>query len=223
MHDVIDVVFDVDSCLEVQPEFGRSVICALCRLGGHPVAVVANRPDVLAGSIDGDGADKAAHFVAVADSFHLPLVFLSDNPGVMPGSASERRGILRSGARMFAAQTVATVPKFEVTLRKAYGFGSMVMGMIGFDNQSGVFALPGATMGAMGAAAMSRARGSDADEAAMLRDMEVQASYRSAGSLGFDELIDPREIRNILLHSLERALSRRQSPAEPVARIGITP
>jgi len=223
MHDVVDVVFDADSCLEVQPDFGQSVICALCRLGGHPVAVVANRPDVLAGSIDGDGADKAAHFVTVADSFHLPLVFLADNPGVLPGSASERRGILRSGARMFAAQTAADVPKFEVTLRKAYGFGSMVMAMIGFDRQSGVFGFPGATMGAMGAAAMTRAKGADADEAARLRDAEVQASYRSASTLGFDELIDPREIRNVLLHSLERALSRRQAPAAPVARIGITP
>jgi acetyl-CoA carboxylase carboxyltransferase component len=132
------------------------------------VAVVANQPQVFAGSIDVDGADKAAHFITVADSFHLPLVFLADNPGVLPGTASERRGILRAGARMFAAQTMATSPKFEVTMRKAYGFGSMVMGMIGFDNQSAVFAFPGATMGAMGAAAMSRSRGSDLDEAELL-------------------------------------------------------
>jgi acetyl-CoA carboxylase carboxyltransferase component len=224
MHDVIDVVFDAGSALEVQPGFGRSLICALCRLGGHPVAVVANQPRVIAGSIDADAADKAAHFITVADSFHVPLVFLSDNPGVLPGSKSEQKGILRSGARMYAAQNLATTPKFEVTLRKAYGFGSMVMGMIPFDGQSGVFAFPGATMGAMGAAAMSRAKGSDADEAAWLRAMEVEASYRSAQSFGgFDELIDPREIRNVLLHSLERALHRRQAPAEPKARIGITP
>ena len=124
---------------------------------------------------------------------------------------------------MYAAQTQATSPKFEVTLRKAYGFGSMVMGMIPFDGQSAVFAFPGATMGAMGAAAMSRSRGSDADEAAMLRRNEVEASYRSAQTFGFDELIDPRELRNVLLHSLERALHRRQAPAEPVARIGIVP
>jgi acetyl-CoA carboxylase carboxyltransferase component len=78
-------------------------------------------------------------------------------------------------------------------------------------------------MGAMGAAAMSKARGSDVDEAAMLRAMEVEASFRSAQTLGFDELIDPRDTRNVLLHSLERALSRRQAPAEPVARIGILP
>ena len=223
MYDVIKVAFDAGSTFEVQPRFGAAVICALCRLGGHPVAVVANQPRVRAGAIDADGANKAAHFITVADSFHLPLVFLADNPGVMPGSASERQGILRAGARMYAAQTRATSPKFEVTLRKAYGFGSMVMGMIPYDAQSAVFALPGATMGAMGAAAMSRARGSDADEAAWLRAMEVDASYRSAQTFGFDELIDPREIRNVLLHSLERALSRRQAPAEPKARIGIAP
>ena len=179
---------------------------------------------MLAGSIDADGADKAAHFITVADSFHLPLVFLSDNPGVLPGSASEKAAILRKGARMYAAQTLATTPKFEVTLRKAYGFGSMVMGMIPFDGQSGVFAFPGATMGAMGAAAMSRAeglrRGRGRDAA---RRWRSQASFRSAKTFGFDELIDPRETRNVLLHSLERALHRRQAPAEPVARIGIAP
>jgi acetyl-CoA carboxylase carboxyltransferase component len=124
---------------------------------------------------------------------------------------------------MYAAQTVATSPKLEVTLRKAYGFGSMVMGMIGFDGQSSVFAFPGATMGAMGAAAMSRATGADVDEAERLRTIELEASYRSASILGFDELIDPRETRNVLLHGLERALFRRQSAAEPVARVTITP
>jgi acetyl-CoA carboxylase carboxyltransferase component len=223
MRHAIDVVFDDSSSFEVQPEFGRSMVCALARLGGHPVAVIANQPRVIAGSIDVDGADKAARFITVADSFHLPLVFFADNPGVLPGTASERRGILRSGARMYAAQAVAAAPKFEVTFRKAYGFGSMVMGMIPFDGQSGVFAYPGATMGAMGAAAMTRAAGSDAEEAERLRSMEVEASFRSAKTLGFDELIDPRETRNVLLHALERALYRRQEAAQPVARVGIMP
>jgi len=223
MRAVLDVVFDRSSCFEVQPEFGKSVLCVLARLAGHPVAVVANQPRVLAGSVDVDGADKAAHFIGVADSFHLPLVFLADNPGVMPGKASERRGILRSGARMFAAQALATSPKLHVTLRKAYGFGSMVMGVIPFDGQSAVFALPGATLGAMGAAAMSRATGADEGEADRLHRAELEASYRSAGTLGFDELIDPREVRNALLHALGRALHRRQAPPEPVARVGILP
>src|SRR6185437_16719229 len=73
MHKVLDVVFDAGSCFEVQPAYGRCMITALARLGGHPVAVVANQPQVLAGSIDSEGAEKAAHFITVADSFHLPL------------------------------------------------------------------------------------------------------------------------------------------------------
>ena len=177
---------------------------------------------VIAGSIDVDGADKAAHFITVADSFHLPLVFFADNPGVLPGTASEKaRHPAQRRAHVRRAQTIATSPKFEVTFRKAYGFGSMVMGMIPFDGQSAVFAFPGATMGAMGAAAMGRATNADEDEAERLRRAELQASYGTANSFGFDELIDPRETRNMLLHSLERA-RRRQEAAEPVAAVGIT-
>ena len=216
MRDVIDVVFDAGSSLRgaARRSAGRSS-CALARLGGHPVAVVANQPQVLAGSIDADGADKAAHFITVADSFHLPLVFLSDNPGVLPGSASERQGDPAQAAPACTRRRrMATTPKFEVTLRKAYGFGSMVMGMIPFDGQSAVFAFPGATMGAMGAAAMSRStrlrrrRGGDAPR--RWRSRRRTARRRR---FGFDELIDPREIRNVLLHSLERALYRRQAAA----------
>ena len=223
MRAVLDVVFDRPDWFEVQPTFGRAIICALAHLGGEPVAVVANQPRVLAGSIDADAADKAAHFITVADSFHLPIVFLADNPGMLPGSQSERSGVLRSGARMFAAQTAATTLKLHVTLRKAYGFGSMVMSLLGFDDQVATFAYPGATMGAMSAAALSRASHAEQDVAAKLRELELQASYRSAEHLGFDELIDPRETRNALLIALQRGLHTRQATAEPVSRTVITP
>ncbi len=223
MRAVLDVVFDRPDWLEIQPRFGRAIICALAHLGGHPVAVVANQPQVLAGSIDADAADKAAHFIMVADSFHLPIVFFADNPGMLPGSRSEREGVLRSGGRMFAAQTAATTIKLHVTLRKAYGFGSMVMSLLGFDGQVATFAYPGATMGAMSAAALSRASHAAEDLSAELRDAELQASYRSAERLGFDELLDPRETRDALLSSLRRGLSSRQAAAEPVSRTVIMP
>jgi acetyl-CoA carboxylase carboxyltransferase component len=223
MRAVLDVVFDDRGWFEIQPRFGPAIICALAHLGGHPVAVVANQPLSLAGSIDADAADKAAHFIMVADSFHLPIVFLADNPGMLPGSRSERAGVLRSGARMFAAQTAATTIKLHVTLRKAYGFGSMVMSLLGFDNQSATFAYPGATMGAMSASALSKASHADEDLEAKLRQMEVDASFRSAGHLGFDELIHPEETRNVLLWALQRALYSRQAAPEPVARTVITP
>lgn len=223
MRSVLDVVFDRPDWFEVQPRFGRAIICALAHLGGHPVAVVANQPQVLAGSIDTDAADKAAHFIMVADSFHLPIVFLADNPGMLPGSRSERAGVLRAGARMFAAQTAATTLKLHLTLRKAYGFGSMVMSLLGFDSQVATFAYPGATMGAMSAAALSAASHAGEDLAAKLRDTELQASYHSAHQLGFDELIDPRETRDALLSALQRGLHSRQAAAEPVTRTVIMP
>jgi acetyl-CoA carboxylase carboxyltransferase component len=223
MRAVLDVIFDSPDWFEVQPQFGKAIICALARLGGHPVAVVANQPQVLAGSIDAHAADKAAHFIMVADSFHLPIVFLADNPGMLPGSRSERSGVLRAGARMFAAQTAATTLKLHVTLRKAYGFGSMVMSLLGFDSQVATYAYPGATMGAMSAAALTRATHAEDDMSAHLREMELQASYRSAENLGFDELIDPRETRDALLAGLQRGLFSRQVAAEPVCRTVILP
>lgn len=223
MRAVLDVVFDETDWLEVQPRFGPAIICALAHLGGYPVAVVANQPTKLAGSIDADAADKAAHFITVADSFHLPIVFLADNPGMLPGSRSERSGVLRSGARMFAAQTAATTLKLHVTLRKAFGFGSMVMSLLGFDNQVATFAYPGATMGAMSAAALSRASNADEDVTELLKQMELDASFRSASNLGFDELISPEETRNALLLALQRGINSRQEAAAPVARTVITP
>jgi acetyl-CoA carboxylase carboxyltransferase component len=223
MRAVLDVVFDRPDWFEVQPQYGKAIICALAHLGGHPIAVVANQPQVLAGSIDAAAADKAAHFIMVADSFHLPIVFLADNPGMLPGSRSERSGVLRAGARMFAAQTAATTVKLHVTLRKAYGFGSMVMSLLGFDSQSATFAYPGATMGAMSAAALGRATHAGEDVTAKLRAAELQASFRSAEHMGFDELIDPRETRDALLASLKRGLSSRQAAAEPVTRTVIMP
>jgi acetyl-CoA carboxylase carboxyltransferase component len=159
----------------------------------------------------------------VADSFHLPIVFLADNPGMLPGSKSERSGVLRSGARMFAAQTAATTLKLHLTLRKAYGFGSMVMSLLGFDDQVATFAYPGATMGAMSAAALSRASHADEDFETKLRKAELDASFRSAAHLGFDELIDPRETRNALLVTLQRGIYSRQVAPEPVSRTVITP
>jgi acetyl-CoA carboxylase carboxyltransferase component len=223
MRRVLDAVVDGGEWFEVQPGFGRSILCTLARIGGEAVAIVANQPRVIAGSIDASAADKAAHFITVADSFHLPIVFLADNPGMLPGTKSEQAGVLRSGARMFVAQTQATTPKVHVTLRKAYGFGSMVMALVGFDQQVATLAFPGATLGAMGAGAMGEASKADPERAAELRQAELDAAYRSAGHLGFDEIIDPRETRNAVLHGLALAASRRQVPAEPVARTAIIP
>jgi acetyl-CoA carboxylase carboxyltransferase component len=223
MRQAVSLLVDGGAFFQVQPDFGPSVVCALARIGGHAVGVVANQPEVIAGSIDVDAADKAAHFVSVCDSFHLPLVFLADNPGVLAGQRSEQAGILRAGARMFAAQTRATTVKIHVTFRKAYGFGSCVMAMNPYDNQTISLAFPGATLGAMGSAGASNAIGADDSTRQDLRQAENESSLRSAAGLSFDDLIDPRQLRNSILNGLQLSAARRRLPAAPVARIGITP
>ncbi|MCP4717734.1 MAG: acetyl-CoA carboxylase carboxyltransferase subunit, partial [Deltaproteobacteria bacterium] len=146
---LIEMVADEDSVFEIQPLYGESIITAFARLGGQSVAVVANQPLVKAGMVDSDAADKAAHFLEVADAFHLPIIFLTDNPGVMAGTAAERAGTLRSAARMYKAQSAVRSAKLNVTLRKAYGFGSSLMAMNPFDQQTATLAFPAATLGAM--------------------------------------------------------------------------
>ena len=223
MAAVVAEVVDAAEYLEIQPGFGRSIICVLARVGSEAVGVVANQPAALAGSIDTAAAIKAAHFISVCDSFHLPLVFLTDNPGVLAGSASEQAGVLRASARMYAAQTRASTTKIHVTLRKAFGFGSCVMAMNPHDSQTLSFAFPAATVGAMGAAGAGRAVGADEQTGVDLRRAEEESAYRSASGLSFDEVIDPCDLRNAILAALQVSARRRSQPAEPKARTGITP
>ena len=70
---VLDTLVDEGSLLEIQPTFGRSIVTALARLGGQSVAIVANDPSVMAGTIDSAAADKVAHFLDVVGAFGLPV------------------------------------------------------------------------------------------------------------------------------------------------------
>ena len=218
-------MFDDGRWFEVQAGFGRAIMCALAHLGGHPVAVVANQPNVLAGSIDAAAADKAAHFMSVADAFHLPIVFLSDNPGVLPGTASERAGILRAGGRMFAAQTLAThdqaarhVPQGVRVRLDGDGDESP------FDHQTMSFAFPGRD--ARGDERHGQRHAPPRPTRTRRRSCarwSWRRRTRSASRLGFDELIDPRETRDRLLDALTLALGRRQEAPGPVSSSAITP
>lgn len=223
IRQVIDALVDHGSGLEIEPAYGRTIVTSLAQLGGVPVAVVANQPAVKAGSIDADGADKAAHFLGVAAAFHLPVLFLADNPGVLAGSASERSGILRHAARMFAAQTRITAPKLHVTLRKAYGFGSSLMAMNPFDDQTVSLALPGARLGAMPAAGSADAARVDDDTRAVLEHAELGGAYSAADTMSYDEIVAPSQLRDALLDALRLTSVRRQLPVRPHRVSGVLP
>jgi acetyl-CoA carboxylase carboxyltransferase component len=211
---VLTELVDNAELLDVQPGFGRSIVTALAHLGGHSVAIVANDPSVLAGTIDSDAADKTAHFLDVADAFGLPCIFLADNPGVLAGTAAERQGILRHAARLFSVQHRLNVPKPHVTLRKVSGFGSSVMAMNPFDGQTITLAFPSVTLGALPADSEGSAV-DDRDERALLAAEQARASVVAGARLSYDDVIDPRQLRNALLAGLSLADGRASGPRQP--------
>lgn len=223
MRELLEMLADAGSLFEIQPDFGASFVTALARLGGRSVAIMANNPSVGAGAIDSNAADKATHFMDLAGAFHLPVIFLTDNPGVMAGTAAEKSGALRHAARMFVAQHRLSVPKLHVTLRKAFGFGSSVMAMNPFDGQTLSLAFPAISLGAMPAA--SGAASAKLDDATRARIEAEQAggAFRIADRMGFDDVIDPRDLRDALLQGLALTEGRRAIAPEPVRLRGITP
>ncbi|MEV0595353.1 acyl-CoA carboxylase subunit beta [Nonomuraea cavernae] len=121
MRRVLDLVFDTGSVLELGRRFAPSTITALARLDGHPVAVLASDPRVYGGGMTAQGADKTARFVDLAETFHLPVVHLVDQPGFVIGTTAERAGTIRHGARALAAVYQSTVPWASVLVRRVFG------------------------------------------------------------------------------------------------------
>ncbi|MBK5228817.1 MAG: acyl-CoA carboxylase subunit beta [Actinobacteria bacterium] len=149
MYGFIAGLLDEESFFEVKPDFAKELITGLGRMDGRVVGVVANQPASKGGVLFVDSADKAARFIWLCDAFNIPLEFLSDVPGFMIGTAVERQGIIRHGAKMITAVSEATVPKFCVVVRKAYGAGLYAMAGPGFEPDATI-ALPTARIAVMG-------------------------------------------------------------------------
>jgi acetyl-CoA carboxylase carboxyltransferase component len=149
MRELIFSLVDEGSFFEIKKLFAQELITGLARLNGKAVGIIANQPRVKGGVLFVDSADKAARFITLCDAFGIPLLFLADVPGFMIGTAVERAGIIRHGAKMISAMAEATVPKISVIVRKAYGAGLYAMAGPAFEPDV-CLALPGAQIAVMG-------------------------------------------------------------------------
>src|SRR5690625_5039658 len=149
MYDLIERLVDVDSFCEIKKKFAPEIITGLARMEGKSVGIIANQPYVKGGVLFPDSADKAAKFIQLCDAFNIPLLFLTDVSGFMIGTAVERAGIIRHGAKMLASMSEATVPKISVIVRKAYGAGLYAMAGPAFEPDC-CLALPTAQIAVMG-------------------------------------------------------------------------
>ncbi|MDH6224225.1 MULTISPECIES: acyl-CoA carboxylase subunit beta [Streptomyces] len=231
MRQVIEEIVDDGEYLEVHERWAPNIICALTRLGGQVVGVVANQPRVLAGVLDIEASEKAARFVQLCDAFSIPLVTLLDVPGFLPGVDQEHGGIIRHGAKLLYAYCDATVPRISLILRKAYGGAYIVMDSqsIGADL---TYAWPTneiAVMGAEGAAnVIFRRRIAEAEDPEAEREELVKAykaelmhPYYAAERGLVDDVIDPARTREVLISSL--AMLRTKHVDRPARKHGNPP
>ena len=152
MRRYVHGLVDAGSFFEIHALWARELTIGFARLDGQVVGVVANNSMFKGGVLFVDSADKATRFIQLCDAFNVPLLFLADVPGFMVGTAVEKQGIIRHGAKMITAVSEATVPKICVVVRKAYGAGLYAMAGPGFEPDA-TMALPTAKIAVMGAEA----------------------------------------------------------------------
>ncbi|MFF0116620.1 acyl-CoA carboxylase subunit beta [Streptomyces prasinus] len=228
---VIEEIVDDGDYFEVHPAWATNIVCALSRMGGEVVGIVANQPASLAGVLDINASEKAARFVQFCDAFNIPLVTLIDVPGFLPGVDQEHNGIIRRGAKLLYAYCNATVPRISLVLRKAYGGAYIVMDSrsIGTDLALAWPSNEIAVMGAEGAAnVIFRREINDADDPEAVRQqkikeyqVELMHPYYAAERGLVDDVIDPRETRRIIIRSL--AMLRRKHTDLPSRKHGNPP
>jgi acetyl-CoA carboxylase carboxyltransferase component len=220
MRKVLEAIVDAESILYWGERYGRSLICALARVDGNPVGVLASQPMQRAGVMDVPALTKEAAFADLCDTFNLPMVFLQDVPGLMIGTDAEKGGILRGYERVVVRLASATVPKIATIVRKAYGGGHIALGGRPVRPDL-LLAWPTAEMGFMapetGVRTVYRRRldallEQDGQEAhdALVSELEAEWAaesepWEAARNVILDDVIDPRRTREMIKAGIEFA------------------
>jgi 3-methylcrotonyl-CoA carboxylase beta subunit len=229
-HDLLASVVDADSVDEYKADYGKTLVTAYARIGGHSVGIVASqRLQVrtkkegiqMGGVIYHDSADKAARFIMDCNQTGLPIIFFQDVTGFMVGRDAEQSGIIRSGAKLVNAVSNSIVPKITVVVGGSFGAGNYALCGKAYDPRF-ILAWPNARYAVMGAAqasdtvfsilARARDRGdkkSSPEELEQLRvkvkkSYEEQTDIRYGAARGWvDAVIQPHETRDVLVRLLQ--------------------
>jgi acetyl-CoA carboxylase carboxyltransferase component len=223
---MLGLVLDRDSFFEIGRYHGRPLITGLARLAGYPVGVLASDPQQGGGGLDAPGSEKMTRFVDLCDTFHLPVINFVDQPGFLIGTAAERAGTARSGARAMAAVYQATVPWISIIVRRVFGVAGAAHG-----NAQGLnlrYAWPSGDWGSLPIeggvqAAYRREIEAAPDPAAKRREIEarlneLRSPFRTAEAFGIEEIIDPRETRPLLCEWIATAYDLLPSQLGPKRR-----
>ncbi len=223
-YPILDAVFDRESFFEIAPLSGRGNVTGLARIGGYPVGVMINNPRYYGGAMGILEGEKAMRLVQLCDTFHLPFIWLADEPGFHVGPEMETQGILRAGARAVTVFSSSRMPMASVVMRQLYG----VAGGLHFRG-SGMYqryAWPSTHAGSMhieGGTMVAYKREIEAAddpvahrEAIEARLEAIASPFRNAHAYDIENIIDPRETRPLLYEFVE------QAQATLASQLGVT-
>ena len=200
---MIQQICDHGDFYEFQPNRARNTICAFGRIAGHVIGFCANNSAVSSGQIDIDAALKNARFIRFCNLYNIPMLFMEDTTGFLPGRDQESRGIVQAGRAMLDAIIDLRVPRLLLIIRNAFGgaYAAFNNYKLGADM---VFALPTTRLAVMGPAgkdfvykdelkamrleAKNRATKGDTEAANWLKEQEALLSQRYEA-----ELMNPKE------------------------------
>lgn len=218
MYRVITTIVDNGRHFDFKPEFGKGIITCLARMAGRTVGVVASQPNHIGGVIDWDASYKARRFIALCDAFHIPLIFLQDQPGFIIGKAAEANRMVYWGGSLVATVQRTTVPKLTVILRKCHGAAMWAMAGRSGDIPDLLVAWPLAIMTGTGpSSAVYTIHDKELKAAKDPKELrssleafynEKGSVYRAAAVFGVDDVIEPPQSRQYLIAGLEMACGK---------------
>ena len=221
MHEIIDAVVDQQSFFEIGRRWGKSILTGLARLNGVPVALFAENPMIYGGAWTADACRKLIRLIDLAATFHLPLVHLEDCPGFLIGKQSEEDATIRFGSQALAALGQANVPFCCVVIRKAFGVAGAANHKPGSHHIR--VAWPSGDWGSLPIeggievaykAELAEVTDYDAHlEKIRARLNRVRSPFRSAEYFEIEEIIDPRDTRQVLCRWIK--LARHALRAQP--------
>ena len=221
MREVVARIADDSELDEFKARHAETLLTGFARVGGIPVAVVANN-----GALFSESALKGAHFIDLANRRGIALLFLHNITGFMVGEKHERTGIAKHGAKMVNAVSCASVPKIGVIVGGSYGAGNYAMCGRAFDPDF-LFAWPSARVAVMGGEQaagvlqeIAAARGAKKRETqAAMRETIGQFEresdpYYGSARLWDDGVIDPAQTREVLSLALAASAGKPRRPAQ---------
>jgi acetyl-CoA carboxylase carboxyltransferase component len=239
-------ICDHGEYFELQPQRARNLITAFGRMAGHVVGFVANNSAVASGQIDIGAALKGTRFIRFCNLYNIPLIFIEDTTGFLPGTEQERRGIILAGRKLLDAIIDVRTPRITMIIRNAFGgaYASYNSHFVGADM---VFTMPMARIAVMGPAGKdfvykdelreiseryraALAGGASDEEAGRIRDEALAAlstryeqelmNPKEALSLGsVSRVVMPGESRRVLAKNLAYLMSKyRPSPMAGIQR-----